>query len=364
MQFQPVCPVHFIRPQQLHPRFCIFRPGGVPTPLIAIDELPSWLQVSNPSPDMYIGLQPVSPSYIPREGEYEVTCINCSSSVSSVNQSMSDRNEDIQSSHSSVSANKSCTGTPCNGSVGSAAAVVIPKFPIEFNIGTPPSMQRGRALTNIPPLAPQNIPLPASQPPSVGGSVLSSENLSSEPSKSDRPDTPATSSDSSKGSSIASTRSLTANVERLRQKIKLKGSSVDSSNATSIASTRSVTAAVERLKERIKLKGPFRRASFRHKVHRAVQADSDRQKNSKYHRVHSESHRIVKVPRRPRIKLKESKSTRSSLADGMKEEELKPEQSNSSTKRRARRERLTQRLLLKNDVDRKSRYWHMSKISK
>ncbi|KAJ6114625.1 hypothetical protein N7486_000403 [Penicillium sp. IBT 16267x] len=341
MQFQPVCPVHFIRPQQLHPRFCIFRPGGLPTPLIALDELPSWLQISNPSPDMYIGLQPVSPSYIPREGEYEVTCINCSSSVSSVNQSMSDRNEDEQSPQSSVGATKSCTGTSCNDTTENAATVTIPKFPIGFTIGNPSfdatrqSPVLGLYSTNVSPRDPQNIPLPAStasQPSSIGESISGSENLPSEPSKSDRPDTPTTSTDSSNGTSIASTRSLTAAVERLRQRLNLKGSS--------------------------------RQASFRHKVHRAVRADSDSHKNSKYHRFHSEPQRRVKIPHRHRAKFKELKSEFTRPVDEMKEEDLRPEQSNSATKRRARRERLTHRLLHKNDVDRKSRYWHMTKISK
>lgn len=375
MQFQPVCPVHFIRPQQLHPRFCIFRPGGVPTPLIAIDELPSWLQISNPSPETYIGLQPASPSYIPREGEYEVTCINCSSSVSSVNQSMSDRNEDIQSPQSSLSANKSCTGTPCNGTVENAAAVTIPKFPIGFNIGNSPfdatrqSPVLGLYSTNASPLAPQNIPLPVSQPPSIGESISDSEKLSSEPSKSDRPDTPTTSSNSSKGTSIASTRSLTDAVERLRKKLKLNGSSS--------------------------------RTNFHRTVHRAVEADSLLHKDSKYHKVLPESGGIVKFRRRHRIQVKESKSTLSSPVDEMKKEDLKlddwhknpkyhrvhsksqrsvkiprikrkgskstlltPAETNSSAKRRARRERLAQRLLHQHDVDRKSRYWHMARIPK
>ncbi|KAJ5998674.1 hypothetical protein N7451_006484 [Penicillium sp. IBT 35674x] len=412
MQFQPVCPVHFIRPQQLHPRFCIFRPGGVPTPLIAIDELPSWLQISNPSPDTYIGLQPVSPSYIPREGEYEVTCINCSSSVSSVNHSMSDRNEDVQSPQSSASANKSCTGTSCNGTGENAAAITISKFPIGFNIGNPAfdatrqSPVIGLYSTSRSPLAPQNIPLPssivstASQPSSFGESILGSD---VEPSKSDRSDTPTTSADSSKGTSIASTRSLASAVDRPREKKRLKGSSADSSNGTSIASTRSLTAAVGRLRQKIKLKGSSCQASFHRKVHKAALADSDAvwHKSSKYHRVDPGSPRMTKLPRRRRTRLKQSKSTLSSPAGDVKEEVLKLDgcyknpnyhrvhsksqrtvrlpriklkgtkstlsssvMTNSSTKRRARRERLAERLLNHHDVDRKSRYWHMAKIPK
>lgn len=412
MQFQPVCPVHFIRPQQLHPRFCIFRPGGVPTPLIAIDELPSWLQISNPSPDTYIGLQPVSPSYIPREGEYEVTCINCSSSVSSVNQSMSDRNEDVQSPQSAISANKNCNGTPCNGTGENAATVTIPKFPIGFSIGNPSfdatrqSPVIGLYSTNGSPLAPRNIPLPAStvstasQPSSFGESILGSE---AEPSKSDSSDTPTTPTDSSKGTSIASTRSLTGAVDQLREKKRLKGSSADSSNGTSIASTRSLTAAVERLRQKIKLKGSSCQASFHRKVHKAVPADFDAvwHKNPNYHRVDSESHRMAKLSRRRRTRLKQSELKLSSSVGDMKEDDLKLDgwhkspkshrvhsksqrtvklpriklkgrkstlassvETNSSTKRLARRERLAERLLHHHDVDRKSRYWHMAKIPK
>ncbi|OOQ81780.1 hypothetical protein PEBR_43154 [Penicillium brasilianum] len=97
---------------QPRPRFCIFRPGGQLAPLIPADELPSWLHIGNFGPDLNAALQPVSLSFIPREGEYDVICHNCSSSVDSLHQSMSERNSDSQSpqSASSSSQTKSCPG--------------------------------------------------------------------------------------------------------------------------------------------------------------------------------------------------------------------------------------------------------------
>jgi len=99
----------YYSPLQPHPRFCIFRPGGVIAPLIAIDELPSWLQIyCNLGVDTVLGLQPVTPIHIPRNGEYDVICHHCSSSVDSLHQSVSERNAD--SPQSAVGRSKSCPG--------------------------------------------------------------------------------------------------------------------------------------------------------------------------------------------------------------------------------------------------------------
>lgn len=99
--FLPIFTMQCHRPRTLSysfprpsPRFCIFRPSGTLAPLIPVDELPSWLQICNWSADMYKGLQPVSTSYIPREGEYDVICHHCSNSIDSLHQSVSERNTD------------------------------------------------------------------------------------------------------------------------------------------------------------------------------------------------------------------------------------------------------------------------------
>ncbi|KAJ5917763.1 hypothetical protein N7454_010138 [Penicillium verhagenii] len=355
MQFQPMCPVHFIHPQQLRPRFCILRPGGVPTALIAADELPSWLRISNPSPDVFIGLQPVSPTYIPREGEYQVTCNNCSSSASSmsVNHSVSDRNEDVQTPNSAGSGTRSCTsaqslyiGKQENG------AAIVPKFPIGFTIGNSPfdatlqSPVIGLYSSNIPPVPPRTVDVPVStvsQPESSVGSSSGSERLSTKLGKSEKLDTPGEFADSSENPDTCA----------------------GSSNRTSIASTRSLTAAVERLRKKLNLKRLSRQNSFRQKVHRAVQADSDWPKQPKAHRVRSKAPRRVRTPRRRRVNSKKSKTEHYSLIEKNKDVKLSFEQPNSATKRCDRRERLTQRLLHgRHDVDRKSGYWHMAKIPK
>ncbi|KAJ5769299.1 hypothetical protein N7520_003858 [Penicillium odoratum] len=321
----------------MRPRYCIFRPNGVATPLFAMDELPSWLQMSNPAPEMYIGLQPVSPNYIPREGEYNVICNNCSSSVSSVNQSVSDRNEDIQSPQSSVSVTAEIP-----------ARIILEKFPIGLTIGhsaldATQSPVLGVYNNNGPTVMSQAVPVPVSplpQPASIASSPAS-ERLASQPSKSDensRSDTPETAVDSSNNSrsGLYDTQACFA------------------SNRTSIASERSLTAAIERLRQRLHSKRASRQGSLRQKFHRAVQANSDWKKTPKLLKVHS------KVRRRRRAKTKELKLEISDPIEEKKENDLKLEQSNSATKRRARRERLAQRILHgKNYAD-----WHMTKMPK
>ncbi|OQD81871.1 hypothetical protein PENANT_c024G08237 [Penicillium antarcticum] len=75
----------------VHTRFCILRPEGHWSPLIPLDELPSWLQICNWTPDMHMSLYPVSMSFIPREGEYDVTCNHCLLGVDPQHKSVSER---------------------------------------------------------------------------------------------------------------------------------------------------------------------------------------------------------------------------------------------------------------------------------
>jgi hypothetical protein len=99
MQYSPQSHIRFACPQPPHSppgqstvrtRFCILRPEGFWSPLIPLDELPSWLQICDWTPDMHVGLYPASMSFIPREGEYDVVCHNCSISVDALHKSVSE----------------------------------------------------------------------------------------------------------------------------------------------------------------------------------------------------------------------------------------------------------------------------------
>ncbi|KAL4870789.1 hypothetical protein BDV12DRAFT_194991 [Aspergillus spectabilis] len=69
---------------QPFPKFYIVRPDGKHVPLIPLDELPSWLQVGFMDwnhPNLYMFMIPATISVVPREGEYDVICQYCISSV-------------------------------------------------------------------------------------------------------------------------------------------------------------------------------------------------------------------------------------------------------------------------------------------
>ncbi|KAJ5289101.1 hypothetical protein N7478_002131 [Penicillium angulare] len=210
MQFQPVYPLPFVHAQP-RPRFCVFRPGGLLAPLIPVDELPSWLQVCNWSPDMFMGLQPVSLSYIPREGEYDVICHHCSSSVDSLHQSISERNEESESPPSSASQPKSCPGAFFNSAPAGGGGSSVAKIPMGFPfpvLGQPPfsatlqSPLLGVYGANFPAMASQ-MPSPSSAPPKSPNIPRSSSSSSEghlpelrgslEQASAKIPDTPATS---------------------------------------------------------------------------------------------------------------------------------------------------------------------------
>ncbi|KAJ5614409.1 hypothetical protein N7528_008063 [Penicillium herquei] len=167
--------------RQPRPRFCLFRPDGGCAPLIPLDELPAWLQVGNWSPDMYMGLQPVTLSFIPREGEYDVICSHCSSTVDSTHQSTSERNEGSQSPNSAVSQTRSCPAALCSPATeldASSTGAAIPMgFPMPMP-GQPPftaSLQFpfiGFYGLNMPVMAPQSFG-PFTAPQKTSTSVAS-----------------------------------------------------------------------------------------------------------------------------------------------------------------------------------------------
>ena len=74
------------------PKFCVFRPEGRFTPLVALDELPSWLWVRG-ADQFHPFLQPqmvlASRGMVPRDGEYDVVCRNCYSTIDNLHRSAS-----------------------------------------------------------------------------------------------------------------------------------------------------------------------------------------------------------------------------------------------------------------------------------
>lgn len=74
------------------PKFCIFRPEGRFTPLIEMDQLPSWLWVRGADqfhPFIYPEMVLASRAMVPRDGEYDVVCRNCYSTIDNLHRSVS-----------------------------------------------------------------------------------------------------------------------------------------------------------------------------------------------------------------------------------------------------------------------------------
>lgn len=424
MQFQPVCTLPFVVPHP-RPRFCLFRPDGSLAPLIPIDELPSWLQIGNWPPEMFTGLQPVSLSYIPREGEYKLICHNCSSSGGSLSKMSSGRNEDSQTPLSAASGGSPTSG----GSAASAAsqtqscpggfrsplphvdAAAAPKIPMALSLSmlaqspfhTP--MQAplpGTYGVNVPPMTTQFVPSPAMQIPFPPGrsSTSSSDRIpaslqkSFEQSSGNRSDCSATSAHSICSSTPlkahdapdlpneAELDELAVSKSELATEIKMAAVIANTIQRTlslgerSVASTRSLTAAVELLKRRLSKKvsdqsdcencqceKDFMELGSRPPT--PAPFSPKRKRSSKYNiRVPSPAHRRAKFRRRRRAdKTKSPKVPIANCINIPDEGESKPEQTNSATKRRDRRERLAERLNhSKRDVDSKNRYWHMMMI--
>lgn len=113
------------------PYFCIFRPSGSLVPLIPVDELPNWLQISSWSPSMYSRIQPVTLDRIPRLGEYDIICHHCSSGVDSLHHSVSERDDSPRSSNSR---RKSCPEIMSVADIGTVPPSIDSKmaFPAGF----------------------------------------------------------------------------------------------------------------------------------------------------------------------------------------------------------------------------------------
>jgi hypothetical protein len=88
-------------PTQPFPQFYIIRTDQSVVPLIALDELPSWLQVGNwdwSQASLFCSMVPASLCQIPRVGEYDVICHYCCSSMEIVQKTIS-RNSETSTFH-------------------------------------------------------------------------------------------------------------------------------------------------------------------------------------------------------------------------------------------------------------------------
>ncbi|KAJ6031141.1 hypothetical protein N7540_001873 [Penicillium herquei] len=450
MQFHPAYSPFAHR--QPRPRFCVFRPDGACAPLIPLDELPAWLQVRNWPPEMYMGLQPVTLSFIPREGEYDVFCNHCSSSVDSTHQSVSEKNEGTlspKSSASSASQTRSCPAAllgPMTDPDASSSSAKIPMgVPVQIP-GQPPlatSLQFpfiGLYGLSMPVMTPQNFgSCTAPQRTSTSAASCGSgpdhpapELTSSfDQTTAKKPDTPAVSvhsicstdhpgleleSPGVRDRIVEATKSAAGLADQMKAAAAI-ATSLCSMAEGSVASEISLTAAVEQLKRRMSKKYSLSRKTSVHdrkkpdikspkakrscpanpesnqlvqewptakyfdpkdwdidwpdetkeyEIERVMSKPNSLHSSSKVHKVHSAVRRHAKFRRRRRRADKLLQEADflipiDAIDEAMlAEKEPTPEQPNSSTKRRERRERLADRLAHgSNDADPRSRYWHM-----
>ncbi|KAJ9272507.1 hypothetical protein DTO212C5_1234 [Paecilomyces variotii] len=83
-------------PTQPFPRFFVIRPDHTAVPLVALDELPSWLQVGNwnwSDPMLFQSMGPASLVPVPRIGEYDVVCYHCCSNLDIIQRSVSEESD-------------------------------------------------------------------------------------------------------------------------------------------------------------------------------------------------------------------------------------------------------------------------------
>ena len=374
---------HFFAHSQPRPRFCIFRPGGTLAPLIPADELPSWLHICSWGSETVMDLQPVSLSYIPREGEYDVICHHCSSSVDSLHQSASDKNDD------SPQSIKSCPGVFVKPMPDSESALAAPRAfsGVPWPVFGQPHFYPGVAnpylgyyMVGVPGMSTNPVTAPADMYKALGVMRTgSSDENSMPPGLQDPFQIPGPPRVDTSAASIGPTNdpmscmsvppepnleernhaqglpSLGSSEMELAAAIAASLCSVSRVNG-SVASTRSLTAAVERLKQR-QNKPVSRGAS----IHRSTILEAERKppsrassRGSRVHKVRSARRRRARLPRRRRRKLPEPQAS-SDVAEKAKLENAKPEtlepeepesaeptseQVNSSTKRRERREKM------------------------
>lgn len=341
---------------------------------------------------MFMGLQPVSLSYIPREGEYDVICHHCSSSVDSLHQSVSERNDDSPKSVASHS--KSCPGAFLTPVANAGPPDVTSKCPYDIHypaLGQPPfhttiqSPFGGIYMFNMPSMTPNMTPgsaalqkpiIPRSRSPSVSDpspeqspdSLEASARLKSSLQEASLVDAvvrsqPPTASLETKENkhpirppTPAEIPEVQSDIEHIAVAGAIAASLCGKSVNESLASTRSLTAAVERLRQVIGTKKLSRGPSL-HKSIKSGTTFKSQSKASSAHRAHTAaSCRRAKVPRHRRRAKKNNKPKPKSAA-GVAEN--KPEQVNSATQRRDRREKMARG---RKEAQPNGQYWHMMMI--
>lgn len=343
--------------------------------MIPLDELPHWLEICNWAPDIHMGMYPASMSYMQREGEYDVVCHHCAHGVDSLHQSVSEReawsvpaSNTTSSKHSEPqavpkaqrseavafppvqkSAPNPLLGQPPFGTVLQAPFVgmcVVDMHTQYPSIPTDSSGQRRR------------MSIENSAPPPIFGVNVGSPPLSIASScnacvvDSPRTDTPCP------PHSYAGSFGKPQRVESLRNE------SVASMQSASVASTRSLTAAALQQLKRTRRRRLSRGSSL-HTNTSATEAKSLSQvstskvskvsKESKVSRVSKASmaskissvrvisrHRRKVLMRRRRAEARKAPSPLLSTVTAEKPEP-KPEQVNSATKRRDRRNRMMEK---------------------
>lgn len=368
----PEYPPYYDLPRP-RPRFCIFRPGGQIAPLIALDELPSWFQVyCNLGVDMVMGLQPVTLTYIPRDGEYDVICHNCAPGVNLNHTSRSERDDD--SPRLIAAQSKACTGgfiPPITDAHIPGVGIKIPlaePFPLMGQPLRDPSMQNSLAGVHMYNLATLNANILGASAAFTKALVLPTQSSSaSEP-------LPGISPDSSKSSQPDVKASVTASLANVARRASIRqtenqqhngpptpidpfikspveleaiasaiaASICGQSPAESLASEVSLTAAVEFLKKRKGITSLSQSTSLHRnsglktstvfKTHWPIGPVRKTHTAAGGRRVNGGRRRTGKAKRR---KPKSSENSTPALCDR--------EQVNSSTKRRDRRDKLQQR---------------------
>ncbi|OQE37222.1 hypothetical protein PENCOP_c010G07260 [Penicillium coprophilum] len=336
------------------PRFCILRPGGFWTPLIPLDELPDWLEICNWAPDLYMGMYPASMTFIPREGEYDVFCHHCSHRVDSLHQSVSEREAPSVAPSNAASngtSSKDCSERQVSPNAYHADAVSLPtvlhRGSPEHFLEQPPFSAMlqtpfvGMCVVDMnsqyPDIAQDTAGLKRrmSIENSISSQIFAAVGIGSPPlsvansGNSRRPDSPYP---------HAHDSGYFGKPKRVES---LRNESVASMQSGSVASTRSLTvAAIEQMK-RMRRRRLSRGSSLLASISIAGATNLSQVSGSKISKV--SSIRIISK-RRPKVILRrrraEERKARKPKSETSIEARLKPEQSNSATKRRDRRERM------------------------
>ncbi|KAJ5372546.1 hypothetical protein N7517_004552 [Penicillium concentricum] len=341
------------------PRFCILRPGGFWTPLVPLDELPSWLEICNWSPDLYMGMYPASMTFIPREGEYDVVCHHCSHRVDSLHQSFSERGApSVAASNTAThgTSAKDCPEQHVSPNAYHADAISLPTVlhhdadhfleqpPFSAMLQTPfvgmcvvDMDSQYPDISQDPPGPKRRMSIGNSIPPQIFGAAgIGSPPLSV-----------ANSGNARRSDSPHPHAHDTGSFGKPKRVESLRNESVASMQSGSVASTRSLTVAAIEQMRRMRRRRLSRGSSLLASISVAEATNLSQVSGSKVSKVSKASSiRVISKHRRKvilRRRRAEERKTRKPQSEISMEPKIKPEQTNSATKRRDRRERMMQR---------------------